>query len=176
MRMELRGILLAALLATGCESGPSAPPADDAAAGMRQAIARAAAERKPATEAGGAALAAALPGGVLPGFDHVVGSDMSSKAGHTTRIVMLRARNVSASDALAQLAGRFSSAGFESGSVSSGKDSLLQGFWTPGEGRGVMVVSTGGTHVGVVARDFPPDSESAREGYSAMVVVTVNSP
>lgn len=176
MRMEIAVVALAALLASGCGEGSVDTPANGGAEDMRQAVARAAADRKATPVAKGAALVEALPGGVVPGFDHAVGSDLSSKARHSTRIVMLRARGISARDALAQLAGQFSSAGFESGSVGSGKDSLLQGFWTPGGGRGVMVVDTGGTHVGVVARDLPPAGESAREGYSALVVVTVNSP
>jgi hypothetical protein len=142
-----------------------------------QAVTRAA-ERKLETPApaAGMALKTALPGGVVPGFDHVVGSDVSSKVRHAQRIVTLRARGISARDALGQLAGQFSAAGFEAGSVASEKETLLQGFWSPGKARGLLVVDAGGTHVNVTARDYGPGSKSAGEGYSALVMLTVTSP
>ncbi|GAB2495104.1 hypothetical protein [Arenimonas alkanexedens] len=178
MRFGLVGLVLGTVLVAGCGEAEVAPPASDSAEVMRQAVARAA-ERKassPATAPKGATLKTALPGDVMPEFDYAVGSDFSSKVRNTQRIVMLRARGISAQDALTSLAGQFTAAGLESGDAGANEATLLQGFWTPGEGRGLMVVDAGGTHVQVMARDFEASSESAGEGYSALVTVTVNSP
>lgn len=177
MRLRNLGWMLALAGLAGCGASPDVPAEKGSAEAMRDAISRAAEQRRSRQEAAtGRRLEAPLPRGVLPGFDHDLGSDLTAKTMHTQRIVTLRARGIGAREALDELAGKFTAAGLEAGAVSSAKDSLLQGFWTPGDGRGVMVVSTGGTHVGIMARDMPADSESAREGYSAMVVVTVNSP
>lgn len=157
----------------------SAADATHAAAEMFK---RAATERgdgragEAAATAGAARLQEALPGGVLPEFDYVLGSDLATRHAYATRTVTLRARGVDAREALDALAGGFTGAGFEAGAVASDKATLLQEFWTPGAARGVAAVSAGGTRIGVMARDYAPDSESAREGYPALVVVTVNSP
>lgn len=181
MRLANLGWMLVLAWLAGCGASSEAPAADGTAEAMREKFTRAAeagrAEREQAPATGaGRRLDVPLPRGVLPDFDHDLGSDLTAKPRHTTRTVTLRARGIGAREALEDLAGKFTDAGFDAGPVGSHKDSLQQGFWTPGEGRGVMVVDTGGTHVGVVARDLSPDSESAREGYSAIVVVTVNSP
>jgi hypothetical protein len=181
MRLANLGWMLALAWLAGCGASSEAPAADGTAEAMRDKFSRAAeagrAERELAPAPGaGRRLEEPLPRGVLPDFDHDLGSDLTAKPRHTTRIVSLRARGIGAREALDELAGKFTDAGLEAGAVSGHKDSLRQGFWTPGDGRGVMVVDTGGTHVDIVVRDFAPDSESGQAGYSALVVVTVNSP
>lgn len=181
MRLMMLGWMLALSGLAGCaESGTGAAPKDSGEA-MKDRFQRAAESRAARSEPrGGAAagprLEVPLPGGVLPGFDHDVASDLSSRQVHATRIVSLRARGSSAREALESLAAAFGAAGFEKGTPGSHKDQLLQEFWTPGPARGIAAVSAGGTRIGVSARDFPPDSESAREGFTALVMVTVNSP
>jgi len=182
MRSEwLWGVLLVACLA-GCGAGESPAPVVEAptkaAAGdfMRAVAERRARRDEAAPTVGGPRLQAALPGGVLPEFDHVLGSDLASRHGHATRIVTLRARGIDARGALEALARGFTAAGFESGTVSSGNGALLQEFWTPGTARGLAAVSAGGTRIGVMASDYGPDSASVKEGFPALVVVTVNSP
>lgn len=172
-------VLLMAALA-GCGLGQEAPAAERTVQESREMFTRAAAERRekqgqeaPARK--GQLLTVPLPGGVLPPFDHELGSDLTSQGKHTTRIVTLRARGIGARDALGRFSDWFKTAGLETAGATAAGDAVRQGFWTPGKGKGVMVVDQGGTHVEVVARDFAPDSESAREGYSALVVLTVNS-
>jgi len=181
MRLANLGWMLALAWLAGCGASSEVPAAEGTAEAMREKISRAAearrAEREQAPAPGtGRRLEMPLPRGVLPDFDHDLGSDLTAKPRHTTRIVTLRARGIGAREALDELAGKFTDAGLDAGSVGSHKDSLRQGFWTPGHGRGVMVVDAGGTHVDIVVRDFTSDSESGRAGYSALVMVTVNSP
>jgi hypothetical protein len=183
MRLANLGWMLALVWLAGCGASGEAPAADGTAEAMRDKFARAAAagraerEQAPAPAPGaGRRLDVPLPRGVLPDFDHDLGSDLTATPRHTTRVVTLRARGIDAREALDELAGKFTDAGLEAGAVSGHKDSLRQGFWTPGDGRGVMVVDAGGTHVDIVVRDFAPASESGQAGYSALVVVTVNSP
>jgi hypothetical protein len=178
MRLGTLGVLLAAMLVSGCGDGAAPPQATSAEDKMRQAVAQVA-ERKdaaPAPAAARVALKTPLPGGVIPDFDFTVGSDVSMKVQRNQRIVMLVARETSANDALGILAGQFAAAGFESGSVSTDKDNLMQGFWTPGEARGMLVVEAGGTYVNVMARAVDPDSEFAEDGYSTLVTVNITSP
>jgi hypothetical protein len=181
MRLVNLGWMLALAWLAGCGASSEAPATDDTVETMREQFTRAAEagragrEQAPAPGAG-RRLDVPLPRGVLPDFDHDLGSDHTTRPRHTTRMVTLRARGIGAREALDELAGKFTEAGLEAGAASSHKESLRQGFWTPGDGRGVMVVDAGGTHVDIVVRDFAPDSESGRAGYSALVVVTVNSP
>ena len=183
---HLCGALLIACLAA-CAGESSAPEATEspraAATDSTRAAAdmfkRAAAEQRgdeAAAVVGGTRLKEALPGGVLPDFDHVVASDLSTRQVHATRTVTLRVRGVDARTALGELASAFTAAGFEAGAIAGDKDTLLQEFWTAGQARGVAAVSAGGIRIGLMARDYKPGSESAREGFPALVVVTVNSP
>lgn len=178
MRVYCFGVLAATMLMSGCDNAAVAPAATSSADAMRQAVAQKA-ERKaadPAPAAVRTSLSTPLPGGVTPNLDFTVGSDTSMKLRHSQRILMLVARGTTSKDALEVLAGQFAAAGFESGSMSSDDESLMQRFWTSGEVRGMEVVEAGGTHIYVMVRNVDADSDFAKEGYSTFIMVTVTSP
>lgn len=179
MRMHGAGLMLGLAMLAGCGADEAAPeaaaPTEATGAGVAQAApGRSGAREVAPSAAAGARLQAPLPGGVLPAFPHSVAVDLTSQVGPaTTRTVTLRVQGPDPEQALATLADQFAAGGLERGQVSLHGNAIQQGFWTPGKGRGLMVVSQGGTHVGVVAR---PGTGDAGVAESALVLITINAP
>lgn len=118
-----------------------------------------------------------LPGNVTPDFAHNRVADMSNTAAHTMRNVSIQVQGKSAEAALDSLAGQWAKAGFKAGNRDvDKKGTITQAFWSGGDGVGItQVVAAGGTHVTVIARNYKPEDKSTKEGFTSLLMITVNS-
>lgn len=180
MRTTAIGLIL---LMAGCGApaeGPADTDAGSSAASRAEAFRKAAdkldAARDTPVAKPSRALATPLPGDVLPDFDYVLITDMSSRANFTMRQVGIGARDLPAEEAMQRLAAQLTAAGFTAGEVGEHRKARMLGLWKGGgEARGMVVVSEGGTYVNVIATDKDA-AQQARDGFMSLLMLTIYTP
>ncbi|WP_374604707.1 hypothetical protein [Arenimonas sp.] len=167
---------LVLLAACGSDKAPDAPPADTSKAAAIIAAAADQASQAPG-KPGNRALAAPLPGGVLPDFPYNATVDMSTTAGITMRQIHLDLPEHGAQAAMDRIVAQFEAAGLDVGDQSQEKNTLVRSAWTSVEGgaKGIAVVDAGGSHVVMMATDYEADHSRRDDGYVAALRLQVSS-
>jgi len=119
-----------------------------------------------------------LPGNVMPDFSYRKIADISNRASHSIRNISLQVKDVSVHDAYATLESQFLDAGLSASESEVDNRGIRTGFFSLGGAGGpaTALVASGGTHIMVLAKPNKPEDEANSQGFTGIMMITVNAP